>query len=379
MNMFQAQKQGLYDPRFEHESCGLGFVVDVKGRPSRSIVDQALEVLVNMEHRGACGCDPNTGDGAGILLQLSHAFFERECERRKFSLPKPGDYAVGMLFLPTEADARRECQRMFEQTVAQEGQTTLGWRTVPFYELGLGRGALESRPVIRQVFIGRGKGTVDQAQFERKLCVIRKLASKRAKRGIHERRMFYVASLSSRTIVYKGMLTAGQLQTFYPDLSDSLVTSALALVHSRFSTNTFPSWSRAHPYRYLAHNGEINTLRGNVNWMYARESRFASQLFGKDLTKVLPVIDSDGSDSEMFDNVLEMLTLAGRSLPHAIMMMVPEPWAYDQSMAPAKRAFYEYHSCLMEPWDGPAAIAFTDGVRVGAMLDRNGLRPARYT
>jgi glutamate synthase (NADPH/NADH) large chain len=378
MNMFQAQKQGLYDPRFEHESCGLGFVVDVKGRRSRSIVDQALQVLVNMEHRGACGCDPNTGDGAGILLQISHAFFERECDRLKFPLPQPGDYAVGMLFLPTEADARRECERMFEQTVAQEGQITVGWRTVPFYEMGLGRGALESRPVIRQVFIARGKGTVDQAQFERKLCVIRKLASKRAKRGIHERRMFYVASLSSRTIVYKGMLTAGQLQTFYPDLSDSLVTSALALVHSRFSTNTFPSWSRAHPYRYLAHNGEINTLRGNVNWMYARESRFASQLFGKDLTKVLPVIDSDGSDSEMFDNVLEMLTLAGRSLPHAIMMMVPEPWAYDQSMAPAKRAFYEYHSCLMEPWDGPAAIAFTDGVRVGAVLDRNGLRPARY-
>jgi glutamate synthase (NADPH) large chain len=378
MNMFQGQKQGLYDPRFEHESCGLGFVVDVKGRRSRKIVDQALQVLLNMEHRGACGCDPNTGDGAGILLQLSHAFFERECDRLKFSLPPAGDYAVGMVFLPTDTNARRECQRMFEQTVAQEGQSVLGWRTVPFYELGVGRGALESRPVIRQVFVARGKDTIDDSQFERKLCVIRKRASKRAKRGIHERRMFYVASLSPRTIVYKGMLTAGQLQTFYPDLSDPLVTSALALVHSRFSTNTFPSWSRAHPYRYLAHNGEINTLRGNVNWMYARESQFASQLFGDDLPKVLPVIDSDGSDSEMFDNVLEVLTLAGRSLPHAIMMMVPEPWAGDESMSQAKRAFYEYHSCLMEPWDGPAAIAFTDGVRVGAVLDRNGLRPARY-
>ena len=374
----QPEKQGLYDPRFEHESCGLGFVVDVQGRRSRKIVDQALQVLRNMEHRGACGCDPNTGDGAGILLQLSHPFFARECERLEFALPSPGDYAVGMVFLPTDANARRECQRMFEQTVVQEGQIVLGWRTVPFYELGIGRGALESRPVIRQIFIARGHETGAEAQFERKLCVIRKRVSKRAKRGIHERRMFYVASLSPRTIVYKGMLTAQQLQTFYPDLSDPLVTSALAVVHSRFSTNTFPSWSRAHPYRYLAHNGEINTLRGNVNWTYARESRFASELFGNDLPKVLPVIDSDGSDSEMFDNVLEILTLAGRSLPHAMMMMVPEPWAADQSMSPAKRAFYEYHSCLMEPWDGPAAIAFTDGVRVGAVLDRNGLRPARY-
>jgi glutamate synthase (ferredoxin) len=378
MNIFRPQKQGLYDPRFEHESCGLGFVVDVHGRQSRSIVDQALEVLVNMEHRGACGCDPNTGDGAGILLQLSHGFFEKECGRLKFSLPAPGDYAVGMVFLPTEREALRECQRMFERTVSEEGQRVLGWRTVPFYELGIGSGALESRPVIRQIFIARGKDTVDESQFERKLCVIRKTVSKRAKRGIHERRMFYVASLSPRTIVYKGMLTAGQLQTFYPDLSDPLVTSALAIVHSRFSTNTFPSWARAHPYRYLAHNGEINTLRGNVNWMYARESRFVSPRFGKDLPKVLPVIDSDGSDSEMFDNVLEILTLAGRSLPHAMMMMVPEPWQGDESMSPAKRAFYEYHSCLMEPWDGPAAIAFTDGVRVGAVLDRNGLRPARY-
>ena len=378
MTAFRPRKQGMYDPRFEHESCGLGFVVDVKGRPSRTIVDQALQVLVNMEHRGACGCEPNTGDGAGIMLQLPHSFFERESDRLKFSLPQPGHYAVGMVFLPTNSEARRECERMFERIVRQEGQTVLGWRTVPFFEIGIGHSALESRPVIKEIFIRRGEDIADEQSFERKLCVIRKRVSKSARRGIHERRMFYVASLSPRTIVYKGMLTAGQLQTFYPDLSDPLVTSALALVHSRFSTNTFPSWARAHPYRYLAHNGEINTLRGNVNWMYARESRFASKLFGQDLPKVLPVIDSDGSDSEMFDNALEMLTLGGRTLPHAMMMMVPEPWQADESMPDAKRAFYEYHSCVMEPWDGPASIAFTDGVRIGAVLDRNGLRPSRY-
>ena len=371
-------KQGLYDPRYEHDSCGLGFVVDVKGRRSRVIVEQALQVLLNLEHRGASGCEANTGDGAGILLQIPHEFFARQCRQRKFKLPGPGEYAVGMVFLPGNGASRRECERLFERIVRDEGQRVLGWRTVRTNDSGLGPTARASKPVVRQIFIGRGGRIFDEEAFERKLYVIRKRVSKGARRGIHERGMFYVCSLSCRTIVYKGMLTTDQLTTFYPELCDSSVESALALVHSRFSTNTFPSWSRAHPYRYMAHNGEINTLRGNINWMYARESRFKSDVFGSDLHKVLPVIDTDGSDSAMFDNVLEMLTLAGRSLPHAMMMMTPEPFSRDDSMSAEKKAFYEYHSCLMEPWDGPASIAFTDGIRIAAVLDRNGLRPARY-
>ena len=371
-------KQGLYDPQYEHDACGLGFVVDVKGRRSRRIVEQACEVLLNLEHRGACGCEPNTGDGAGILLQIPHPFFQRECDELGLTLPKAGQYAVGMVFLPNDDEGRYECERLFERIVLQEGQRVLGWRTVPTDDTGIGPTALASRPVVRQIFIARGEGAPDEMTFERKLYVIRKLVSKGAKRGIHERRMFYISSLSSRTIVYKGMLTAAQLTSFYPDLRDPSVQSALAMVHSRFSTNTFPSWARAHPYRYIAHNGEINTLRGNINWTYARESKFQSRLFGSDLPKVLPVIDADGSDSAMFDNMLEVLTLAGRSLPHSIMMMVPEPFSRHESMDAEKKAFYEYHSCLMEPWDGPAAIAFTDGVRIGAVLDRNGLRPSRY-
>jgi glutamate synthase (ferredoxin) len=336
-------KQGLYDPRYEHDSCGVGFVVDVKGRRSRRIVEQAFEVLANLEHRGACGCEPNSGDGVGILLQIPHAFLDRECGKLNFRLPNSGEYAVGMVFLPKEDKGRAECERLFETIVKQEGQHLFGWRTVPTDDAGIGPTALAARPLVRQVFIGRGDRTADQLAFERKLYVIRKLVSKGAKRGIHERGMFYVSSLSSRTIVYKGMLTTEQLTTFYPDLCDSSVESALALVHSRFSTNTFPSWARAHPYRYIAHNGEINTLRGNINWMYARESKFRSRLFGADLPKILPVIDTDGSDSAMFDNALEMLTLAGRSLPHAIMMMVPEPFNGHESMSEAKKAFYEYH------------------------------------
>jgi glutamate synthase (NADPH/NADH) large chain len=373
-----AAKQGLYDPRFEHDSCGLGFVVDVEGRRSHRIVEQAIQVLLNLDHRGACGCEANTGDGAGILLQIPHQFFARECEHRKFKLPAAGTYGVGMVFLPRNGASRRECERLFERIVREEGQRVLGWRTVRTDHSGLGPTARASKPVVRQIFIARDRGVSDDAAFERKLYVIRKRVSKGARRGIHERGMFYIASLSSRTIVYKGMLTTGQLTTFYPDLCDPSVESALALVHSRFSTNTFPSWARAHPYRYIAHNGEINTLRGNINWMYARESKFKSEVFGPDLARALPVIDTDGSDSAMFDNVLEILTLAGRSLPHAMMMMTPEPFSRDESMSAEKKAFYEYHSCLMEPWDGPAAIAFTDGTRIAAVLDRNGLRPARY-
>ncbi|MGH9880983.1 MAG: glutamate synthase central domain-containing protein, partial [Pyrinomonadaceae bacterium] len=372
------ERQGLYDPRYEHDACGTGFVVDIQGRKSHAIVQKAIEVLLNLEHRGACGSEKNTGDGAGILLQIPHLFLAAACEKLQFELPPPGQYAVGMVFLPTEEESRQECEDQFEDIVREEGQRVLGWRPVPTDNSTVGFTAKVSQPVIRQLFIGRREDIPDDLAFERKLCVIRKRISKAAKRGIHERRMFYIPSLSCRTIVYKGMLTAEQLALFYPDLRDSSLESALALVHSRFSTNTFPSWARAHPYRYIAHNGEINTLRGNINWMRARESKFESKFFGPEIHKMLPVIDSETSDSGMFDNALEMLTLTGRSLPHAVMMMIPEPWGGDESMNEEKRAFYEYHSCLMEPWDGPASIAFTDGIRIGAVLDRNGLRPSRY-
>ncbi|HSN90152.1 MAG TPA: glutamate synthase central domain-containing protein, partial [Anaeromyxobacteraceae bacterium] len=372
-------KQGLYDPANERDACGFGFVVDVKGRPSHDIVEQALTVLVNLEHRGAVGAEKNTGDGAGILLQTPHAFLAAEAERIGSRLPAPGAYAAGMVFLPPDGRGREACQRIFEETIRAEGQTLLGWRDVPVDPVTLGPTARASQPVIRQVLVGRGPGTPDPDAFERKLYVIRRMVEKTVSRSaVPGRTHFYVPSLSHKTLVYKGMLNAPQLREFYPDLSDPRVISALAMVHSRFSTNTFPSWSRAHPYRYISHNGEINTLRGNINWMHARQSMMRSSLFGEDLQKILTVIDTEGSDSAMFDNVLELLVLAGRELPHAIMMMVPEPWVRHEAMSPERRAFYEFHSCLMEPWDGPASIAFTDGVRVGAVLDRNGLRPSRY-
>jgi glutamate synthase (NADPH/NADH) large chain len=372
-------KQGLYDPALEHDSCGFGFVADIKGRPSHDIVMKALEVLLNLEHRGATGAEKDTGDGAGILLQMPHAFLAREAGKLGIALPEPGRYGAGMVFLPPSEHGREAIAGLFEETVRVEGMELLGWRDVPTDNALLGGTAKASQPVIRQVFIGRGKDIADVAAFERKLYVIRRLVEKKVSRSaIPGRKHFYVPSLSHKTIVYKGMLNAGQLCRFYLDLEDPAVSSAIAMVHSRFSTNTFPSWGRAHPYRYISHNGEINTLRGNINWMHARQSMMRSQLFGKDLMKILTVIDTEGSDSAMFDNVLELLTLAGRELPHAVMMMVPEPWSRDETMSKERRAFYEFHSCLMEPWDGPASIAFTDGVRVGAVLDRNGLRPSRY-
>ena len=356
----------------------MGFVVDLHGRKSHRIVEQAIEVLLNLAHRGACGSEKNTGDGAGILLQIPHAFLKRQCTRIDLTLPPAGHYGVGMVFLPSNDESRYECEAAFEAIISEEGQQVLGWRTVPTNDNLIGATARLSKPVVRQIFIGRGAVLSDEI-FERKLYVIRRRVESRVKHSnIAQRSSFYISSLSYKTIVYKGMLTASQLTSFYPDLIDPSVESALALVHSRFSTNTFPSWARAHPYRYAAHNGEINTLRGNINWMHAREGRFESRLFGSDLKKVLPVIDADASDSGMFDNVLEMLTLSGRTLPHAIMMMIPEPWSGDEFITREKRAFYEFHSCLMEPWDGPAAIAFTDGFKIGAVLDRNGLRPARY-
>ena len=372
-------KQGLYDPCFEHDACGVGFVADIKGRRSHRIVSSALEVLLNLEHRGASGCDASSGDGAGILIQTPHDFLVKECLKLGLELPGFGQYAAGVVFLPASESSRKACETILEQIVKEEGRRLIGWRDVPIDNSQLGPTARTSQPTIRQLFIARDEDLQDDAAFERKLYVIRRRAGRAiANSNIDGRTAFYICSLSYKTLVYKGMLTVSQLSGFYPDLVDTALTSALAIVHSRFSTNTFPSWSRAHPYRYIAHNGEINTLRGNVNWIRARESQFASALFGDDLQKVLPLIDTNTSDSGMFDNVLEMLVLAGRSLPHALMMMVPEPWTNDPFMSREKRAFYEYHSLLTEPWDGPASIVFTDGFVVGALLDRNGLRPARY-
>ena len=372
-------KQGLYDPQFEHDSCGAGFVVNIKGKPSHQMIEQALTILENLSHRGATGSEPNSGDGAGILIQIPHAFLVRECAALGFTLPDPRYYGVGMLFLPTDADLRRDFEQRLERIAAEEGQRVLGWRTVETNGSALGPTARVAQPVVRQVFLERNSLIKDRMSFERKLYVIRKRAEQEIRySGLAGGEKFYVCSLSFKTIIYKGMLTSMQLRGFYPELTDPLQETALAMVHSRFSTNTFPSWDRAHPYRYLAHNGEINTLRGNINWLHAEQTRFHSALFGYDLPKVLPIINPDNSDSGMFDNVLELLVLAGRSLPHAIMMMIPEPWSNHESMSDEKRAFYEYHSTLMEPWDGPASMVFTDGRGIGATLDRNGLRPSRY-
>ncbi len=365
-------KQGLYDPRFEHDACGMGFVVNMKGNRSHDIVGEALMVLEKLTHRGASGAEENTGDGAGILIQIPHAFFKKESKELGFELPEAGEYGVGMIFAPADDDERKKCEKQLESIAKEEGQTVLGWRTVPINSTSLGETALACMPVFRQVFIKRNPALKDGMDFERKLYVIRKRAENAFKN------CFYMASLSHRTIVYKGMLTPDQLGEFYTELSDPTLNTALAMVHSRFSTNTFPSWERAHPNRYLVHNGEINTLRGNVNWMRARQADLETNLFGEDISKVFPIIDENGSDSSMFDNALEFLALSGRSLPHVAMMMVPEPWSKNEGISEEKKAFYEYHSCIMEPWDGPAAMGFTDGVQVGAVLDRNGLRPSRY-
>ncbi|EGL83965.1 ferredoxin-dependent glutamate synthase [Caldalkalibacillus thermarum TA2.A1] len=373
------ERQGLYDPQFEHDACGIGFLAHIKGKKSHAIVQDALHMLRNLDHRGGQGDEPSTGDGAGILLQIPHAFLDKVCTQEGISLPGPGEYGVGMIFLPHDQDVRHKFETIVERIVAEEGHSVLGWRTVPVENHFLGQRAKAAQPFIRQVFIARGEAITDEMTFERRLYVIRRRAENEIA-ALEEAKdhPFYVASLSSRTIVYKGMLTSDQLDRFYLDLKDPDVTTAVALVHSRFSTNTFPSWERAHPNRYTIHNGEFNTLKGNVNWMYAREAVCESPYFGEDMKKIRPVIDQNGSDSAMFDNALEFLMLSGRSLAHAVMMMIPEPWQHDAQMDPEKRAFYEYHSCLMEPWDGPAAIAFTDGKQVGACLDRNGLRPARY-
>jgi glutamate synthase domain-containing protein 2/glutamate synthase domain-containing protein 1/glutamate synthase domain-containing protein 3 len=377
--MKRPERQGLYDPQFEHESCGVGFVANMKGVKSHEIVEQGLQILVNLEHRGACGFEENTGDGAGILIQMPHKFLEAVAKEEHITLPDPGQYGVAMVFLPPDKQLRQKIEERFEQVVRAEGQKFLGWRTVPTDNSTLGETAKSEEPEVRMAFVGRSASIKDELAFERKLYVIRhRLFNEVRYAGAPGGSFFYIPSFSSRTIVFKGMLTTAQVAEFYPDLSDPRMESALALVHSRFSTNTFPSWDRAHPYRYVAHNGEINTLRGNVNWMHARESQFASPLFGEDIETLKPVVHQDGSDSAMFDNCFEFLVLSGRPLAHAAVMMIPEPWAKHNGMPQDRKDFYEYHSCLMEPWDGPAAVAFTDGTQIGAVLDRNGLRPCRY-
>ena len=367
----RATTPGLYDSRFEHDACGVGFIADLTGRPGHDVVSKALTALCNLQHRGAEGGDPGTGDGAGILTQIPDAFFREVCD---FDLPPAGSYAAGLVFLDKETAGREEAKAAIARLAEAENLVVLGWRDVPHHPEVCGRGARAVQPHLAQLFLA-GTGRQRGMELERMAFCLRKRARRQS--GM------YFASLSSRTIVYKGMLSPPQVQPFFPDLSDERYRSALAMVHSRFSTNTFPSWQLAHPYRYIAHNGEINTVRGNRNWMRAREAMLASSLIpdsadGRGIDRVFPALDPAGSDSASFDECLELLHMGGRSLPHAVLMMIPEPWENHEEMDPARRAFYEFHASMMEPWDGPALIAFTDGTVIGAVLDRNGLRPGRY-
>ena len=377
------EKQGLYDPRNEHDACGVGFIADIKGRKSNDIIRQGLQILVNLDHRGAVGADPLMGDGAGCLIQMPDKLLRHWAESQGKTLPAPGRYAVAMCFLPRDEASRAVAIQSIEGYVTAERQTLLGWREVPTTLDGLGKAVIASMPVIRQAIIAASDSIKDQDAFERKILTIRKQALNKFRelataKGLPANADLYMPSFSTRTVVYKGLLLAGQVGSFYDDLRNPLTESALALVHQRFSTNTFPSWKLAHPYRFLAHNGEINTVRGNVNWMYARRGSMSSPLLGPDLDKMWPLIPHGQSDTACIDNALEILVAGGYSLSHAMMMLIPEAWAGNPLMDPERRAFYEYHAALMEPWDGPAAIAFTDGRQIGATLDRNGLRPARY-
>src|SRR5512139_1835972 len=371
--------QGLYDPALEKDSCGVGFIADIKGRSSHKLIEDALAILCNLEHRGAVGADPRAGDGAGILVQIPHAFFARKTAALGFTLPEPGQYAIGALFMPKETAWRKVIQSIIAEQIEDEGLVLLGWRDVPSDNASLGVTVKPTEPYHMQVFIGRNGTAKTEEEFERRLYILRKSISQ----AIYQRRDrglagYYPVSMSCRTVIYKGMFLADQLGKYYPDLHEKDFESALALVHQRFSTNTFPTWSLAHPYRMIAHNGEINTLRGNVNWMAARQASVQSELYGKDISRLWPISYEGQSDTACFDNALEFLVQGGYSLPHAVMMMIPEAWAGNPLMDEKRRAFYEYHAALMEPWDGPAAIAFTDGRQIGATLDRNGLRPARY-
>lgn len=371
--------QGLYDPRFEKDSCGVGFVVHMKGEKSHQIIEDGIHMLERLTHRGACGCDPETGDGAGLLMQVPHDFFKSAVKKAGFEIPALGDYGVGLVFLPQDLSEQKVCIQFLEQAIQSEGQTLLGWRDVPVNSKSVGYIARREEPAMKHVFIGKGPQIKNQNELERKLLLIRKIAEKKvSESSLEHKSRFYITGLSTRTLIYKGQLMAEQLHPYFPDLADESLTSALALVHSRYSTNTFPSWDLGQPFRYIAHNGEINTLRGNINWMKARETMLQTELFGADIKKLLPSVADGGSDSAVFDNTLEMLVAGGRSLPHSILMMIPEAWSGHESMDEEKKAFYEYYSTLMEPWDGPASMAFTDGNVIGAILDRNGLRPSRY-
>jgi len=374
------ERQGLYDPRFEHDACGVGMVCNLKGVKSHNVVSNALQILANLSHRGACGCDETTGDGAGILIQIPDKFLRKISSELRFKLPEETAYASGLVFLPRDPSERKFCMDLFERVIREEGQEFLGWRNVPQHNEVLGEIARAVEPDIHQLFVGRGAGIKDQAHFERKLYVLRKVMEKTVRESaLKEKNFFYVPSLSSRTIVYKGLMLAEQIEPFLPDLTDPDFQSAMALVHQRYSTNTFPTWELAHPFRYICHNGEINTLRGNVNWITARQRLFHSPLFGDDLRKLFPVATPGASDSAILDNVVELLYQSGRSLPHVMSMLIPEAWQNHATMSDQNKAFYQYHACLSEPWDGPASIPFSDGTCVGAVLDRNGLRPSRYT
>ncbi|MCP5087747.1 MAG: glutamate synthase subunit alpha, partial [Rhodobacteraceae bacterium] len=375
-----ALQEGLYDPRHEHDACGVGFIANMNGIRSHKIIENGIQILENLEHRGAVGADPLMGDGAGMLVQIPHKLFAEDCAEQGFSLPEPGDYAVAHVFMPRDDKLASRLQTIIEEAVVSEGQSVLGWRDVPVDNAGLSQAPdiAASEPRQRQLFIARGDGIKNEDSFERRLFILRKVISNAAIDKVGRREDFYMVSLSCRTIVYKGMFLAYQLGAYYRDLKDPRFESALALIHQRFSTNTFPSWKLAHPYRMVAHNGEINTLRGNVNWMAARQASVASPLFGDDIEKLWPISYEGQSDTACFDNALEFLMRGGYSMAHAVMMLIPEAWAGNPLMHADRKAFYEYHAALMEPWDGPAAVAFTDGRQIGATLDRNGLRPARY-
>jgi glutamate synthase (NADPH) large chain len=375
------KKHGLYDPANEKDSCGVGFIAHIKGVRSHSIVRDAAEALENMDHRGACGCEANTGDGAGVLTAIPDELMRAEAKRLfNAELPEIGRYAIAQVFLPRDEKERELCKANLQRYVEAQGQRFIGWRRVPTdaKKANIGKTAAAGEPIIEQMFVAAAE-SLDRTHFCRKLYVIRKQAFHSLnKLSLRERHMYYVASFSSRIIIYKGQLTSKQVVPYFPDLADPRYTTHLAMVHSRFSTNTFPSWERAQPMRFMCHNGEINTLRGNINWMAAREGMLESELFGDDLKKLMPITDLSTSDSGVFDNVLELLLLGGRSLPEAVMMMIPEAWQNHESMPEYKRAFYEFNSCQMEPWDGPASVVFCDGRYIGAVLDRNGLRPSRF-
>ncbi len=372
-------KMGLYDPRFEHDACGVGFVADLNNITTHGVVEHGLEMLRNLDHRGARGAEPETGDGAGILVQLPHAFLLRECSMLGIPLPEPGHYAVAQCFFQRERSRHPATKLVLKRVLDELGIELLGWREVPTDNSSLGASAVSGEPVTVQMIVGRPVSCHTQDDFERRLMVARKYGTRMVRESVRSAEDFYICSFSSRTIVYKGMLTPAQVPAYYPELVDEAFESALALIHSRFSTNTLPTWPLAHPFRTLAHNGEINTIRGNVNWMTAREAILESELFSADeISKMRPIAQPGSSDSGVLDNIVELLMLGGRSLPHVMMMLIPEAWEKDPEMPAERKAFYEYHGGIIEPWDGPASIAFTDGTLIGATLDRNGLRPSRY-